>query len=442
MFTPDLLGDRLRALGATGDLWVAFSGGMDSTVLLAALVELHGGGALTGGLRALHVHHGLDPAADAWSDHCRSVCDRAGVPLQVLSVRVDPAAGSGPEDAARRARYAAFSAALPEGAVLLTAQHRDDQAETLLLRLLRGAGVDGLAAMRGERPLGQARLLRPLLDWTRAELRAWAEQRELAWVDDPSNRDIAPDRNYLRHEILPRLQARWPGCGTSLARSVRLCAEAADGLVAVAGERLAGNPAGPDCLAIDWLLSQPPALRPSLLREWVRGRGLPLPGAEALRRILDEVTGAGADRAPRVEWAGVQLRRYRGRLFVERPLPEPDADVAFTWTGAERQDLTAGITLLAHPVSGTGVARRHLDGGRVTVRFRTGGERCRPCGRGGSHPLKKIFQELGVPPWHRGRVPLVCVDGAIAAAAGLFDCADFAATEGEPGVRFEVETTS
>ncbi|HDQ9214135.1 TPA: tRNA lysidine(34) synthetase TilS, partial [Pseudomonas aeruginosa] len=190
-----------------GGWCVAFSGGLDSTVLLHLLAQLARSEALPA-LSALHVHHGLQAAADGWPAHCQAVCRSLGIPLRVERVQV--AVGGSIEQAARDARYRAFQANLGEGQVLLTAQHLDDQAETLLFRLLRGAGLRGLAAMPASRPLGGGRLCRPLLGVSRAELEAYAQTHRLDWVEDPSNQDPRFSRNYLRREIMPRLASHWP----------------------------------------------------------------------------------------------------------------------------------------------------------------------------------------------------------------------------------------
>ena len=202
---------------------IAFSGGLDSTVLLHLLADLAKHHSLPA-LSAIHIHHGLQAAADAWPQHCQSVCDTLGVPLLIERVSVQP--GASLERAARDARYAVFSALTQADDVLLTGQHRDDQAETLLFRLLRGAGVRGLGAMPQQRPVGQGTLIRPLLDVARTELERYAKAHQLRWIEDPSNQDRQFSRNYLRHQVMPRLTGRWPQAQASMARSATHLREA------------------------------------------------------------------------------------------------------------------------------------------------------------------------------------------------------------------------
>ncbi|HEV2320748.1 MAG TPA: tRNA lysidine(34) synthetase TilS, partial [Gammaproteobacteria bacterium] len=227
-FDPSRLIHTLRGLPAAQRYWVALSGGLDSMVLLTALAVERGG--LPGELRALHVHHGLHPKADEWQRHCEVACASLGIPLEIRRVEVHPATGESLEAVARERRYAAFREVVGADDLLLLAQHADDQLETFLLQALRGAGVRGLAAMPESASFSGLKLARPLLAYGRAELEAWARQQGLSWVEDPSNADTGFDRNYLRHEVLPRLKQRWPAAAETVSRSARLAAEA-DGLL-------------------------------------------------------------------------------------------------------------------------------------------------------------------------------------------------------------------
>ena len=223
-FSPDHLLQQLHRHGIPPSYQVAFSGGLDSLVLLHALCALRG--RLAAGVAAVHVHHGLHSDADEWDAHCQQVCDELGVAYTLLRVDGRPATGESPEAAARDARYRALAEWLPAGHCLLTAQHQDDQAETLLLQLLRGSGVSGLAAMPVMTGLGAGHHLRPLLEMTRPALHHYATAHALRWIEDPSNQSSAYDRKYLRHQVLPRLRERWPAVSSSLSRSAAHCAEA------------------------------------------------------------------------------------------------------------------------------------------------------------------------------------------------------------------------
>ena len=309
---------------------VAYSGGVDSHVLLHLVVkqcrELAGRV-----LAAVYVDHGLQVASVAWAEHCRQVCRELGVQLICLSVDAQAAAGESPEAAARRARYSTLEELVGEGDALLVAHHRDDQAETLLLQLLRGAGPRGLAAMPASAPLGKGRLLRPLLELERAQILDYARAHGLCWVDDPSNADKDLDRNYLRHEILPRLKTRWPGMSRTLTRSARRCAESS-----ALNDELAENDLfsiiNKGCLSVpDLALLAAPRQR-NVLRYWLRTLDLPSPSEAQLERVLSDVIAALQDREPCVQWAGAQVRRYRNHLYAMAPLPPFDPTRVWSWS--------------------------------------------------------------------------------------------------------------
>jgi tRNA(Ile)-lysidine synthase len=295
-----------------GALAVAFSGGMDSSVLLHALAQLPSSRAR--GLRAVHIDHGLHAHSANWAEHCRAFAASVEVPLQVVRVRVERAAGAGPEDAARRARYASFAQELRPGEILALAQHRGDQAETVLLKLLRGAGPEGLGAMRTLRQYGNGYLWRPLLDLPRAALADYANVHALRWIDDPSNAHTHLSRNFLRHEIVPRLTRHWPQAETALAHSATWLRAAADYVDAQSASALASL-RGDEPAALDWRgwLALPDALRDPVLRRWLRECGLEEPAhfhvAELERQLL-----APNDRHPCVTFDNTQLRRDRNFL--------------------------------------------------------------------------------------------------------------------------------
>jgi tRNA(Ile)-lysidine synthase len=317
MSTPltDLLRARLEAL-PPGPLAVAFSGGVDSSALLHALAQLPA--ARERGLRAIHVDHGLHDDSRGWAGHCRDFAARLEVPLQVVAVRVDRTAGTGLEDAARRARHAAFAQSLGNGEFLALAQHRGDQAETVLLKLLRGAGPEGLGAMRALRECGKGHLWRPLLDLPRSALVEYAQAHGLRWIEDPSNAQMHLSRNFLRHVVLPHLVQQWPQAEAALAHSATWQRAAADFIDAQANAALEGL-RGPEPATLDWRgwLALPDALRDPVLRRWLREAGLDEPAhfhvAELERQLL-----AANDRRPCVTFDDTQLRRHRDWLHASR----------------------------------------------------------------------------------------------------------------------------
>jgi tRNA(Ile)-lysidine synthase len=421
----------LETLPAESQIKVAYSGGMDSHVLLHALRRLLADGARKG-ISAIHVNHGLHPEAEQWALHCDQVCRGLRVPLEIVHVQVAAEAKEGPEAAARRARYAAFEQRLQPGDALLLAHHLDDQAETFLLQLFRGAGPAGLSAMPAEAALGPGRLLRPLLEVCRNDIRDYAEAHALAFVEDPGNRELRYDRNYLRHVIMPRIQRRWPAAARTIARAAghqAALARVAREMGARALER-AEDGVTLSCKALSDLH---PDVARLALRAWIEARGFSPPSKVILDRILEEVAASAADAEPLVAWSGAEVRRYRGALHVTSPLPPAEPDKVVAWD-ARRPLLLPQGRLSAVPAKGRGLKAALLRDGDLEVRFRRGGERCRPSGQPRSITLKAWFQRSGVPPWERDRVPLVYIRGELAAVAGYWVGEGFQCADGEPGL--------
>lgn len=384
-----------------GPLLVAFSGGLDSSVLLHALAASQA--ARTRGLRAVHVDHGLHGGSADWSVHCRTTAAALGVELVVRAVEVPQHPGLGLEARARRARYAAIEALLAPGEIVALAHHRDDQAETVLLKLLRGAGPEGLGAIRPLRRFGRGFAWRPLLDLPRAALEAYAEAQRLAWVTDPSNADPALDRNFLRLEIVPRLLRRWPEATASLAQSAAWARAAAE-FIETEAERALAHVQGPEPATLrcrDWL-ALPEALRDPLLRRWLRALDLPQPTHYQATELVRQLAEAREDRLPCVRWPGVELRRYRDLLHAMPPLELPPLE----WTAVfDGSDLVLPLDLgTLHLV---GAAPHPRLPRPLEVRFRRGGERLRLATGGYTRELRDLFQEAGIPPWQRARLPLV-----------------------------------
>ena len=432
-FTPAQLLDQLALLPTAQRYWVAYSGGCDSTVLLHALASLRE--QFPAELHALHVNHNLREAASGWAAHCRRVCETLAVPLHEAKVDARGARGESPEAAARAARYRIFTEVLQSGDGLLLAHHRDDQAETLLLQLLRGSGPRGLAAMPLHRPLGAGWLGRPLLDFSRQDLCRYAAAEKLQWIADPSNLDTDFDRNFLRQRVMPLLQQRWPAATTTLARAADHQAETADLLHQLAEEdwQLTGG-AQADTLRIDCLMQLSPQRQRNVLRYWIDTvNNLPLPDRQRLVRILTEVIPAAEDAEPCIRWPGGQVRRYAGLLYLLAADPVL-ITASLEWDLSDLLELGDGRALQAIPASGDGLKADLPESANITVRFRKGGEVCRPAGRGHRHALKNLLQEWGVPPWERSRVPLLCVNGDIAAVVGYCVCEPYQAGNDEAGI--------
>lgn len=434
-FSLAALTEQIERLPPVKRYWVAYSGGLDSHVLLHALSHMRD--RLSATINAVHVDHGLQEASHAWARHCAAVCASLAVPLTSLRVDARPAPGGSREAAARDTRYRALADLVVADDVVLTAHHQDDQAETLLLQLLRGGGPHGLAAMAECVRFSRGWHARPLLGFPHSELRRYAEQHGLRWIDDPSNTDARFDRNYLRHSLMPLLRARWPAVSRVLARDAAHQAEAArllDALAAQDMERCRGE--GEDQLRITALMTLDEARQRNLLRYWIKRLGYPLPDSVRLAQIQHTVLRAAPDREPKVDWEGVELRRYRDVLYAVGPssMTQP-AEWSWDMTSALRLDPHA--CLIAVPARGAGIRRASCAERRVTVRYRQGGELCRPAPRAHLRPLKKLLQERGVPPWRRARLPLIYIDDQLAAVADLWVCAPFHAAGDEEGLRIE-----
>ncbi len=406
---------RLIAPDTPTDVLVAYSGGMDSTVLLHLLAN---DAAVRGrGLRALHVHHGLQADAEAWAAHCIQVCEDLGIDCDIARVTVDRSSGLGPEAAARQARRDVFAQTLRAGETLALAQHRDDQAETFLLRALRASGPEGLASMRPWRDFTGGWMWRPLLDTPRAALLAYAQAQSLVWIEDPSNADTALDRNFLRHHVLPLLRERWPQADAAFSRAAELAAQSSELLGEQDAALFAAVREGSGAsLSVPALHTLSAAQRARVLRHWVASLEWPPLPAEGVARIEADLLGTAfdgpaRDRMPCFTWRGVEIRRWRDALHaveIGRALP---TDWSCRWDGHAPLDLPNGDALALRGADGFPAA--------LMAHSRRGGERILLRDRGGHHhALKHVLQERNVPPWERARMPLLSTDDGILLAAG------------------------
>ncbi len=431
-FGEDVLLERLSELevvAAEASRYViAISGGLDSTVLLHAMATARSRHQKT--LVAVYVDHQLQSASADWRDACRKIASELSVDFVAETVKVDLNSGAGLEAAAREARYGALRSHIEAGDWLLSAHHRDDQAETLLLNLMRGSGPIGLAGIAAIRPFARGWLARPLLGVSRAELLSYADRTGLQWIDDPSNTDLGFDRNFLRHDILPRLEERWPDTVSRLAKSADLAGEAAMLLAELAETDLQTLGARPDRLSIDGLHALPAERQRNVLRHAVRRIGLPMPGASHLSTIVGDLLTAKEDAQPLIRWRGAEARRYRDQLYL---LPASDTDVA-----APDERLVAGDRVNLHmgqgaltlaPGAPVGLSDGVIVDG-LRLQYRHGGEEIQPIGQAHTRKLKKLLQEEGIVPWMRDRLPLLYAGQRLVAVADLWIAADAAS---EPG---------
>ena len=420
-FSPAILAQQLRAFlkiaGQPRRHVVAFSGGLDSTALLHALAALRASESAVP-LLAVHIDHGLQADSRAWRDHCEQVAAEFAVDFRSLSVTVDTDTGSGPEASARDARYAALRTVLEDGDWLLSAHHRDDQAETLLLNLIRGSGPAGVAGIGDVRRFGPGWLLRPLLNVDRDTIEAYASLHALRWIEDPSNADRKFDRNFLRHEILPKLASRWPDIAVRLQRSAGHAGEASQLLTELAELDLAALGSRPERLPIDQLAGLSRSRQRNVIRHALSALGLSTPTAAQLDRILTEVIPARVDAQPLVSWAGASVRRYRNGLYL-LPLHLAEAIEPALMCGPVHE-LGAGLgRLRLEPGAESGLAEALVDAG-LSVRSRVGGEEIKLPGQTHTRKLKKLLQEEGIVPWMRDRLPLLYADDRLVAVGDLW----------------------
>lgn len=414
---------------------------MDSVVLLHLLQGLAARHSWQ--LSALHVHHGISPNADDWAAFCRELCARENIPLHIEHVNIAPLRDLGIENAARKLRHAAF-ARQPCDFVAL-AHHADDQVETLLLQLLRGAGVRGASAMPllgGRAGLGMHAgshaVLRPLLHCARLELIDYARTHQLRWVEDESNQDDSYPRNFLRHRLLPVLEQKFPSYRSTLARSAQNFAEAAsllddlaqfDGAGAIQADTL-------DVAALQ-ALSLPRAR--NLLRFFLHGLHAPMPQTVQLDDMLQQLCTAKQDASVCVSYGDTQVRRYQGRVHVMRALAGFDREQVQTWHGEERLDWPAmRASVHFNRALGEGISLAKLQQAPVTLRLRGGGETLRPHPKASVRSLTNLLQEYRVPPWQRERLPLLYCGDELVCIPGVATAAEYQAGPADEAVSMEI----
>lgn len=373
-------------------IYLGFSGGLDSCVLLHLLSQNE---SIQKKLVAVHINHGLSPEADNWTTWTEQVCKASGVMYKTFSVKLDTKKNL--EESARKKRYAIFEHLLKSAKdILLLAHHQNDQAETVLLHLFRGAGVDGLAAMPKYRALGKGHLYRPLLGVSREDLRHYAIEKKLEWVEDHSNQDNHFDRNFLRNEIIPQLQKRWPSLVANLSRSAENCAVVRKKIKPMIESQLSTMVDERHRLSIHLLVQESRDTQMMLLRSWLEKQHFKKPSRHSLQRVLDELIPAPIDASPLVAWNEGEIRRYQGLLYAlkrEQEVLEPSILLAPFLKDAQT---------------------------RVEIRYRQGGEKIRLSGK--TRDLKKLFQLWKIPPWERHKIPLIYVNDVLTSVYGWATC--------------------
>ena len=388
-------------------IYIGFSGGVDSTVLLHALANEP---RLSKKIHVLHINHGISSQADAWQSHCEQICQQWSIPYQAIPVSFDRSANI--EEGARNARYSAFARCIQDNQCLLTAHHQDDQAETLLLHLFRGAGVKGLAGISETSVFSQGTLHRPLLGISRETILAYAKSKQLVWIEDESNANVHFSRNFIRQQVLPLLQTKWPEVSKNLVRTSVLCREAQSNL--------------DDLAQCDMLFSTNSTILPlhqlkqlsqrrlsNVLRYWLQINAVRLPNYLTIQRIIQEVIEAASDANPEVCWDNVIVRRFQNQLFL---LINSDVDVplSISWDSFPALISVPGVGVVAAQLVEKGFVFH--PGDRVELRFRQGGELFYFHKQ--TKALKKLMQEWGIPTWLRDKTPLLYVNGQLAVVVG------------------------
>lgn len=441
------LSEHLNKFNKANHLYVGYSGGLDSHVLLHVIIELIGKKRIT----AVHVNHQLSSNSDIWQKHCEDRCLELGVDIICKTVSIKNR-GTGIEGAARDARYSVFEKLLKKNDLLILAHHADDQIETMLFRLFRGSGIKGMSGMPISRILGNGELYRPLLPFFRRDLESYASANQINWIEDDSNLDIAFDRNFIRHKLIPTINERWPNSPLKLNRSANIFAES-DFLVNVlaqkdfkivteVSERVGWS------ISIDKLNGFETIRQKNILRYWFNLHNLTLPSYAVLDNALNQMISSKIDAEPIVSWGDLQLRRFNKKLYL---LPLNFEDPNYSVKKKKGRELLEknsikwdGSSQLILPDSSSLCVKLKMKGGlridvkkNLEIRFRSGGERCKPKGRSGSNTLKKLFQEYSLEPWLRNNIPLIYIDNRLAAVGDLWVCDEFCAEPDELGIQLE-----
>ena len=382
---------------------IAFSGGIDSTVLLYAANKICD--QVKHEIRAIHINHQIHADAPHWEKACLAYCQLINVNYLSIKVDISPHRGSGIEGAARTARYQAFAQHLTQDDVLLMAHHADDQVETVLLQLFRGTGLHGLAGCANSRPLGQAMLFRPFMNISRQQLIEYANENKLTWLDDPSNDSMTHDRNYLRHQVMPLLYTRWQGLRETIGRASQWQMESVEILDDIASEDFGGD-SHQEPLNLPAISSLNEKRLKNLVRWWIRKNGYLVPNAEVQQKIVRDVILSRKDCEALIQWGDCEIRKYRDNAYIQPQMPSHDPSNSYQWELHQPLSLPSiNMTLSRNDLDKAGVLLPEISS--LSVRFRVGGEIIKPRGRGCSKDLKTLFQEAGVLPWRRNRIPLI-----------------------------------
>lgn len=407
----------------TGKVFIAYSGGVDSHVLLHLVCSVEW---LKLKTTAVYINHGLQKEAEQWASHCESVSLDLGVKFLCINVNAEKVNGKSLEEIAREARYSAFKTLVDKQDVLLLAQHREDQMETVLLQLFRGAGVRGLSGMPLSAVFGAGEMLRPFLDVSKNEIICYAEENKLQWIEDPSNKSDKFDRNYLRNQIIPQLKDRWPALDKTIARSARHCAKS-ESISQELAKQLLSNVfnESDQTLTITKLLDLEADQQQLVIRQWFYAMKLRMPSEKKVEKILFEVVQSKTSANPEIQEQGRYVKRYRNKLYCLNQATIDQVMENKFWPSEVRQiDLNNGFSLTRGGAL-EGIPKTLWHKSEISIKFRDGSEKIKLPGRKGHHSLKNLFQEKAIPPWERSQIPLVYLNDQLAAISDLWISADF-----------------
>ena len=424
--------DHLSNITGSKHYLIAYSGGLDSCVLLHLMHK----GSQTDteiNLSAIHINHKLSYKSDEWSDFCRVRCDEKNIPYQSVIVNIDNSNGESIEAVARQSRYRALADKLQYKQVLLTAHHEDDQCETVILQLLRGSGMSGIAAMPEVSAFASGLLARPLLQYDRQSIRNYAIEEGISWIEDDSNSDINRDRNFLRHHIVPVLKKRWPSASRTISRSAKHAYESIS-LSNSLGKQdfIKCRILGTNVISIQSVQQFDYIRQKNLLRCWIREHNKPVPPANILERIILEVFKANDDRNPLVSWDKTEVRRYHNCIYIMDPLPLVDNQLSLT---LEQSHDHLPLGKLEYQYTfGAGINRNIIKDKHITIKFRVGGETIIPAYSSYPHRINKLMSEYGFPPWLRDLIPLIYINHELVAIPGICIDRSWAALAHEPSL--------
>jgi tRNA(Ile)-lysidine synthase len=432
LLSPSTIESKLIQHLSYPNIFIAYSGGIDSHVLLHLCASIDH---LKFKITAVYVNHGLQAEAESWSLHCQQTCENLGVKFLSLKANAQALHGESPEEAARNARYAALKRLLAKDDLLLVAQHAEDQLETVLLQLFRGSGLKGLSGMPPCMAFGQGKLVRPLLDVSKNAIIDYAEANRLKWIEDPSNQHTHFDRNFLRNDIIPLLKQRWPSLEKTVSRSAKHCANAQELINIFSSELLATvHHLSDNAINISDLKDYPLLQQKLIIRQWFQHLGLKMPSQDFVQKVLDEVVAAREDADPSLSTQGYWIRRYRDVLYCLKPTQDSLGDNLF-WPSGNPLLKVADDVAYEIVESSSGIPAELWHNAQITVKLRSGGESMELPGRKGHHDLKKLYQEVGIPPWERAGIPLVYLDDKLAAVGEYWISAEFYSDNKEPCLR-------